>query len=145
LDKLNGGDKMSKTECIRDFKCEVCHIKGMLQILTKTYARVRHYQCLKDGKPQFTYCRNSIGYIERTLANLKANPNQSDLNKPDQNVKANADQTDSKPDQDTIIPDLNLKDSSLKPGKDYLFLRALAIRSRAFFMFSTELAKDKRR
>jgi hypothetical protein len=117
----------------------------MLQILSKSYGRVRHYQCLKDGKPQFTYCRNSIGYIERILANLKANSNQSDLNKPDQNVKANADQTNSKPDQDTIIRDLNLKDSSLKSGKDYLFLRALAIRSRAFFMFSTELAKDKRR
>ena len=68
---------MSKTKCIRDFECEVCHIKGMLQILTKTYARVRHYQCLKDGKPQFTYCRNSIGYIERILANIKPNPDQT--------------------------------------------------------------------
>jgi hypothetical protein len=136
---------MSKTKCVRDFKCEVCGIPGMLQILSKSYGRVRHYQYLKDDKPQFTYCRNNIGYIERILANLKANPNQSDLNKPDQNVKANADQTNSKPDQDTIIHDLNLKDSSLKSDKDYLFLRALAIRSRAFLMFSTELAKDKRR
>ena len=136
--------RKTKSRFIKGIECQVCHIVGPLQILGNYY-RIRHYEKLVNGKPTFTYHRNDKDYIQRILANLKANPNQSDLNKPDQNVKANADQTDSKPDQDTIIHDLNLRDSSLKPGKDYLFLRASAIRSRAFFMFSTELAKDKRR
>ena len=129
-------ERKTKSRFVRGIECQICHITGSLQILGNYY-RIRHYEKLINGKPTFTYHRNDKDYIERILANLKANP--------DQNVKANADQTDSKPDQDTIIHDLNLKDSSLKPGKDYLFLRALAIRSRAFFMFSTELAKDKRR
>jgi len=34
---------MGKVKCVRDFKCEVCGILGMLQILSNTYARVRHY------------------------------------------------------------------------------------------------------
>jgi hypothetical protein len=137
-------ERKHKSRFVRGIKCQVCHNVGSLQILGNYY-RIRHYEKLVNGKPLFTYHRNDKYYIERILANLKANPNQSDLNKPDQNVKANADQTNSKPDQDTIIHDLNLKDSSLKSDKDYLFLRALTIRSRAFLMFSTELAKDKRR
>jgi len=33
---------MTRIQCAKDFECEVCHIKGMLQILGN-YARVRHY------------------------------------------------------------------------------------------------------
>ena len=58
---------MSKTKCIRDFECEICHRKGMLQILTKNYARVRHYVKLENGKPVFEYHRNSIEHVNRIL------------------------------------------------------------------------------
>ena len=75
---------MGKTQCIRDFKCEVCGIPGMLQILSENYARVRHYRCLKDGKPHFEYHRNSIEYVNKMLTEIKAiqerNNNLSDHN-----------------------------------------------------------------
>jgi hypothetical protein len=51
---------MGKTRFVKDFKCEVCAIPGMLQVLSERYARVRHYKSLKDGKPVFEYHRNSI-------------------------------------------------------------------------------------
>ena len=72
-------NKKTKTKCVRDFKCEVCGVPGMLQILTKTYARVRHYVRLDPNtkKPIFTYCRNSISYVNENLANLKANPDHA--------------------------------------------------------------------
>ena len=69
--------KKSKTKCVKDFKCEVCGIPGMLQILTKTYARVRHYKFLKDGRPQFDYHRNSVSYVNDNLAKIKTNPDQN--------------------------------------------------------------------
>ena len=62
---------MSKTKCIKDFECEMCHRKGMLQILTTNYARVRHYVRLVNGKPVFEYHRNSIEYVNGILANIK--------------------------------------------------------------------------
>jgi len=40
---------MGKVRCVRDFKCEICGISGMLQILSETYARVRHYKVLRMG------------------------------------------------------------------------------------------------
>ena len=58
---------MGKTKCIRDFECEICHRKGMLQILTKNYARVRHYVKLENGKPVFEYHRNSMEYVKSAL------------------------------------------------------------------------------
>ena len=80
---------MGKTKCVKDFKCEVCHIKGMLQILSKSYMRIRHYQRLDPNtkKPIFTYHRNSMEYVNRILANIKANPDQTDHNHYDQNLK----------------------------------------------------------
>ena len=64
--------RKTKTKCIRDFECEICHCKGMLQILTKSYARVRHYLRLNEfGKPVFEYHRNSIEYVNRNLGNIK--------------------------------------------------------------------------
>jgi hypothetical protein len=62
---------MSKYRCQSNFECEICHVKGTLQILSKTYARVRHYTKLLNGKPQFQYHRNSIQYVERMLKNSK--------------------------------------------------------------------------
>ena len=62
---------MGKTRCVKDFKCEVCAIPGMLQILSKSYARVRHYKFLMNRKPVFEYHRNSIEYVNRILANIK--------------------------------------------------------------------------
>ncbi len=72
---------MGKTQCIKDFKCEVCGIPGMLQILSKSYARVRHYRCLKDGKPQFEYHRQSLEYINQHNLDLSGqNTIDLDLN-----------------------------------------------------------------
>ena len=67
-------DRKTKTKCIKDFPCEVCNCKGMLQILTKNYARVRHYVRLENGKPVFQYHRNSIEYINRILESKSRNP-----------------------------------------------------------------------
>ena len=69
--------RKSKTKCVKNFECEVCHVKGMLQILTKNYARVRHYTCLKNSRPQFVYHRNSISYVNDNLAKIKTNPDQN--------------------------------------------------------------------
>ena len=62
---------MGKTKCVKDFRCEFCGIPGMLQVLSERYARVRHYKCLKNGKPVFEYHRNSIEYVNGILANIK--------------------------------------------------------------------------
>ena len=62
---------MGKTKCVKDFKCEVCGIPGMLQILSENYARVRHYKYLRNGKLVFEYHRNSIEYVNGILANIK--------------------------------------------------------------------------
>jgi len=45
--------QMPKYECIKDFTCQVCNVKGLLQIISKNYARVRHYTGLDaiTGKP----------------------------------------------------------------------------------------------
>ena len=79
-------DRKTKTKCIRDFPCEICHCKGMLQILTKSYARVRHYLRLNEfGKPVFEYHRNSIEYVNRNLGNIKTDLTRSDHNNDDPN------------------------------------------------------------
>ena len=58
---------MGKTKCVKDFRCEVCGIPGMLQILSERYSRVRHYKFLRNGKPVFEYHRNSIEHVNRIL------------------------------------------------------------------------------
>ena len=60
---------MVKTQCVKDFPCEECGKLGLLQILTATYARCRHYSHLDANtrKPQFIYHRNSIAYITEKL------------------------------------------------------------------------------
>jgi hypothetical protein len=46
---------MGKTKCVKDFPCEVCGIPGMLQILSESYAIVRHYKFFMNGKPVCEY------------------------------------------------------------------------------------------
>ena len=58
---------MGKTKCIKNFRCEICNSLGMLQILTPSYARIRHYDKLVDGKPRFIYHRNSTEYVKQIL------------------------------------------------------------------------------
>jgi hypothetical protein len=60
---------MPKYECIKDFTCQVCNVKGLLQIISKNYARVRHYTGLDaiTGKPSFVYHRQSIEYAKEKL------------------------------------------------------------------------------
>ena len=71
LAKRKGGECMVKVKCIKDFPCELCNVKGTLQILTKNYARVRHYKKFKDKKPVFEYHQQSKEYIDRKLNEIQ--------------------------------------------------------------------------
>ena len=64
---------MTKYQCVKDFLCEVCDKKGLLQIISKSYARVRHYSHLDPStkKSQFIYHRQSIQYVEKSLSTLR--------------------------------------------------------------------------
>jgi hypothetical protein len=78
--------RKSKSIFIKNIECQVCHKIGSLQILGNYY-RIRHYEKLVNGKPIFTYHKNDKEYIERILSNLRLNPDQTDHNSHDQNVK----------------------------------------------------------
>jgi hypothetical protein len=57
-----GGDRMAKG------KCPICGIVGYLQCLNNNrYFRIRHYDSMKDGKPQFHYHQISIEEANRIL------------------------------------------------------------------------------
>jgi len=57
---------MTRIQCAKDFECEVCHIKGILQI-SGNYARVRHYAGLNPiGK------RLGLSIISRVFSMYKA-------------------------------------------------------------------------
>ena len=75
---------MGKVQCVKNFKCEVCGIPGMLQILSENYARVRHYKCMKDGKPHFIYHKQNINYVKKLLN--KTSYDQSGQNNIDLNL-----------------------------------------------------------
>lgn len=49
--------------------------KGLLQIISKSYARVRHYSHLDPNskKPQFLYHKQTLQYIERILSLKQVN------------------------------------------------------------------------
>jgi hypothetical protein len=60
-----------KIKCIK-IDCEKCHVIGSCQVFFNregkiTYARVRHYLKLVDGKPRFEYHKQSTGYINEKL------------------------------------------------------------------------------
>ena len=63
---------MGKVKCVKDFPCQQCGNKGMLQVISKTYARIRHYSHTdrETRKPRFIYHRNDIQYIEQQLKNI---------------------------------------------------------------------------
>jgi len=46
---------MGKVKCVKEFPCQQCNRRGMLQVLTSSYARIRHYDKLVNGKPRFIY------------------------------------------------------------------------------------------
>jgi hypothetical protein len=60
---------MGKYMCVKDFECEVCHSKGMLQVISEKYARVRHYDKIDPvtRKPKFLYHRQGKRYVETQL------------------------------------------------------------------------------
>ena len=61
-------NKMTKIQCVKDFDCEICHRRGMLQILGN-YGRVRHYRGFDSTskKPMFEYHRQSLEHIQGTI------------------------------------------------------------------------------
>jgi hypothetical protein len=63
---------MGKIKCIKDFPCEICGKRELLQILTVNYSRYRHYSHIDANtrKPQFVYHRNSIAYVAERLGVL---------------------------------------------------------------------------
>ena len=52
-------------------ECSECHQAGYLQILGN-YARIRHYDKIKDGKSTFYYHQISKTYAERCLSQIKS-------------------------------------------------------------------------
>ena len=80
---------MSKTKCIKDFECEICHNLGMLQILSENSMRVRHYIGIDSitKKSKFSYCKQTPEYVNRILEKLSNNPDQIDHCNHDQNLK----------------------------------------------------------
>lgn len=72
---------MGKTKCVKDFPCEECGNRGLLQILTAKYSRVRHYSHLDPNtkRPQFIYHRNSMAYVTEKLRMLSAKSLSSSL------------------------------------------------------------------
>jgi hypothetical protein len=85
--------RKSKSRFIRGIECQACHIVGPLQILGNYY-RIRHYEKLVNGRPQFTYHRNDRDYITKILSKIKSdqtNQNIHDLtnNHPDSKLNSN--------------------------------------------------------
>ena len=87
----------AKYRCVRDFTCEQCGKKGLLQIISKGYARVRHYSHLDPvtKKPQFIYHRQRIEYVEKSLSTVRNEPSgqsidqlNHDLKNPDSALKS---------------------------------------------------------
>ena len=70
---------MAKYQCVRDFTCELCNKKGLLQIISKSYVRVRHYSHLDpiSKKPQFIYHRQSLEYLAKNQSLINGLVGQS--------------------------------------------------------------------
>jgi hypothetical protein len=61
-----------KIKCYSGIECEVCHIKGMLQVFLNKedkpkYGRIRHSQKTGDKKTLFSYHPQSIAYISQKI------------------------------------------------------------------------------
>jgi hypothetical protein len=50
-------------------KCQVCGKEGLLQRVGKSYCRIRHYLGIDHltKKPKFSYCQQSLEYVEAQL------------------------------------------------------------------------------
>jgi hypothetical protein len=73
---------MRKTKCVSSFRCEVCGILGLLQVIG-SYRRVRHYIGLdpETKKPKYHYHKQSREHVDRILRELDLNrPKNVDLN-----------------------------------------------------------------
>ena len=65
---------MGKVKCFRNIQCQVCKIKGTLQVFLNSkneirYGRIRHYK----SKGKFSYCKQDVQYIEQVLKNIDQN------------------------------------------------------------------------
>jgi hypothetical protein len=60
-----------KIKCYGKIECEVCHVKGILQVFLDKeckakYGRIRHREKI-DNKTQFTYHPQSLSYINQKI------------------------------------------------------------------------------
>jgi hypothetical protein len=95
-------------------KCQVCGKEGLLQRVGKNYCRIRHYQGVNPitKKPKFSYCQQSLEYVETQLRVL----NGKDLFQSNQsNIATGC--IDPELDQKTIDPEKS--NSSLEPQNKY--------------------------
>ena len=77
----------TKTKCVKDFPCERCGKKSMLQILSPNSMRCRHYIGVDPNtkKPRFEYHRQTSEYVNRILESKSRNPDlKNDQTKTDQ-------------------------------------------------------------
>ena len=61
---------MGKVKCFRNIQCQICNIKGMLQVFYNAsgeprYGRIRHYD-----KGKFYYHKQDLQYIREMLHNI---------------------------------------------------------------------------
>jgi len=59
-------NNLAKYKCVSKFTYMICNKKGLLQIISKSYARVRHYSHLDPAtrRPQFIYHKQSLEYVQ---------------------------------------------------------------------------------
>ena len=69
---------MGRIKCFSNVECQVCHIKGMLQVFYDSkgnprYCRIRHYA----GKGKFHYHKQDLEYIKQVLHSINQNNDHS--------------------------------------------------------------------
>ena len=75
---------MGRIKCFRNIECQVCNIKGMLQVFYDSkgnprYCRIRHYA----GKGKFYYHKQDLEYIKQVLHSINQNNDHSGQNNRD--------------------------------------------------------------
>jgi len=78
---------MGKIKCFRNVECQVCNIKGMLQVFYNAsgkprYGRIRHYD-----KGKFYYHKQDLQYIKQILHDIDQNNIDQSKNNIDRNLK----------------------------------------------------------
>ena len=71
---------MGRVKCVKDFPCQQCGKRGMLQILSINSMRVRHYIGIDPDtkKSKFSYCKQTPQYVNRILDNIKTDLTSTD-------------------------------------------------------------------